>query len=305
MAESLLCPHCNSPANLLFRTTDVNRRLSTEPFYYYCCSACKLIFLHPIPSNLGDYYPNSYYVIPSSLAALRKQAEPQHYKIDLIRQYVSTGRLLEIGPAFGLFSSLAKNAGFTVDTIEMDEQCCRFLREVVGVNAIQHDNPAEALKNMGMYDVIALYQVIEHLPNPWITLDAIVEHLAPGGIIVIAAPNPDSLQLRLFGSRWTHVDAPRHLQLIPLALLAQDMLQSKINLVFKTTSDSDSLGWNSFGWCWSLANLTTQPVLKKALFTLGRVITKIMQPIERRGTRGSTYTLVFQRPPVQKSEEGS
>ncbi len=299
MAESLSCPYCNSSANLLFRTTDINRRLSTEQFSYYCCTICELIFLHPIPTNLGDYYPNSYYAIPDSLEALRKQAEPQRYKIDRIRQYVLTGRLLEIGPAYGLFVSLAKDAGFTVDAIEMDERSCHFLHEVVGVNAVQHDNPAEALKNMGMYDVIALYQVIEHLPNPWETLNAIVEHLAPGGIIVIAAPNPDSLQLSIFGSRWTHIDAPRHLQLIPVDLLAQVMFQSKFNLVFKTTSDADSAGWNSFGWCWSFANLTTHTVLKKVLFTLGRVITKIMQPIERSRVRGSTYTIVFQRPHVK------
>ncbi len=301
MTESLLCPHCNSAATLLFRTTDVNRRLSTEQFSYYCCSACKLIFLHPVPSNLGDYYPENYYPIPDSIATLQKQAEPQHYKIDLIRQYVSTGRLLEIGPAFGGLAYLAKIAGFTVDTIEMDERCCHFLREVVGVNAIQHDNPAEALKSLGKYDVIALYQVIEHLPNPWITLDAIVEHLAPGGIIVIAAPNPDSLQWRLFGQYWAHLDAPRHLQLIPSKTLTQSMYQRGMALVFETTTNAEAFKNNIYGWRKSLANLfTAQRVLRAGLYRVGRIVPFVIRPIERSGRRGSTYTLVFQKMPEMK-----
>ena len=46
--------------------------------------------------------------------------------------------------------------------------------------------------------------------------------LEPGGVAVVAIPNPDSLQARAFGDRWLHLDLPLHLVHIPApALLAR------------------------------------------------------------------------------------
>ena len=46
--------------------------------------------------------------------------------------------------------------------------------------------------------------------------------LAPGGVVVVAMPNPASLQARAFGDRWLALDLPRHLVHVPApALLAR------------------------------------------------------------------------------------
>ena len=42
-------------------------------------------------------------------------------------------------------------------------------------------------------------------------LQLIAGRLAPQGLLIIAIPNNDSLQARLFGPRWLHLDVPRHL----------------------------------------------------------------------------------------------
>jgi len=218
--------------------------------------------------------------------------EAQQYKIDLVRQFVLEGRLLEIGPGLGDFAFLSKYAGFEVDTIEMDERCCQLLRDVIGVNVVHSADTLSTLKNMPKYNVIALWHVIEHLSDPWAILDALTDHILPGGILVIAAPNPESLQFRLFKQFWVHLDAPRHLELIPVQLLSDRLQKQGWQQRLITTTDRGSLYWNRFGWRFSLSNLINRRLSMRLIGTGWSFITA---PLERTGLRGSTYTTIFQR----------
>jgi 2-polyprenyl-3-methyl-5-hydroxy-6-metoxy-1,4-benzoquinol methylase len=202
---------------------------------------------------------------------------------------------LEIGPAYGSFIYLAKEAGFNAEAIEMDPNCCRFISEAIGVKAIQSNDPSVALKGVENYDVIALWHVIEHLPDPWKTLEAISKKLQPGGILVIAAPNPEAFQFRVLGRFWPHVDAPRHLKLIPLSLLDREMLSLELKPVWSTTTDKGTLGWNTFGWMYFFTNFTNLRFIKTELAIIGRIMSIILGPIERMKGLGSAYTVVYQK----------
>jgi 2-polyprenyl-3-methyl-5-hydroxy-6-metoxy-1,4-benzoquinol methylase len=289
------CSACGQDATLRFVARDVNRRLSEIGFPYYQCSACGLIFLHPIPSDLGTYYPEDYYSIPRSLDDLDNAADLERYKIEIVKSFRRGGRLLEIGPAYGAFLHLAKKAGFESHAIEMSPDCCRFLSEVVGVSAIQSDDPAEALAGMPPFDVIALWHVIEHVADPWSLLAAIAARLAPGGLLVIAAPNPGALQFRMTGRLWPHLDAPRHVALIPPALIERKAAPLGLAHVLLTTTDAGSLGWNAFGWEYFFKNLLEARFVTFGLRLLGRAFGRVMAPLERKEGTGSAYTLVLEK----------
>jgi len=289
------CPLCNNKSKLFFRTKDLNRKISRDIFHYYRCPSCKLIFLSPIPSDLGKYYPNNYYLIPSLVSELAKTAEAERYKIDIVKQFASSGRLLEIGPAYGSFIYMAKESGFDAEAIEMDSNCCNFISETIGARAICSNDPYEALQKVDNYEVIALWHVIEHLPDPWKILEAIAKKLLPGGILVIAAPNPEAFQFRVLGRFWPHVDAPRHLNLIPLSLLDEQMQSYGLKTVWSTTTDKGTLGWNLFGWMHFFAHMTELRYIKTALVTVSKIVSIILGPIERMKGLGSAYTVVFQK----------
>jgi len=214
---------------------------------------------------LAKYYRSNYiaYDIPASLEQLEAKAEQVRFRIDMVQQYApKTGRLLEIGPSYGGFAFLAKKAGFSVDVIEMDSECCRFLKDVVGVNAICADNVRKALAGLGQYDVIALWHVLEHLDEPWKVLDTLAEHLLPNGIIVISTPNPDSFQFKLFGRFWVHLDAPRHVSLLPAEWLICFLEKRGVYKVMLTTTDPDVRKLNKFGWAQSFSNLLSNRQVK-------------------------------------------
>jgi len=289
------CPNCYSESLIYFQSRDYNRSVSQEVFNHYKCSQCKLIFISPIPGNLADYYPETYHFIPDSDEYLETASIPERYKIELVQRFICSGRLLEIGPSYGTFIYLAKKAGFEVDAIEMDIKCCQFLDTIVGVNVINSSDPVSVLQQRKSYDVIVLWHVIEHLSDPWETLDAIYDGLNPGGIVVLAAPNPDSFQFKIMGRYWPHVDAPRHLILIPMRLLAEKLEAKGMQKELVTTTDKGSIGWNRFGWEFFFTNLSSNSYIKKVLRLIGQLVSLLFSPIEKTECKGSAYTIIFRK----------
>ena len=293
---SLHCPKCDSSSLLLFSTHDYNKRISRERFDYYRCDACRFIFLSPIPTDLGRYYPTDYYEVPRSSAELADRAEKlQQWKLDAVTRLVDTGRLLEIGPAYGLFAFLAKRAGFDVTAIEMDSRCCSFLRETVGINVVESPDTVAELKKLPAFDVIVLWQVLEHLADPWAVLNAAAERLAPNGVLIVDTPNPQAFQFGVLGRYWTHVDAPRHVTLIPILLLVEHVRQLGLQPVLLTAADRGANGFNGFGWAFSFKNFFAGRTTGAIAHFIGRVVAKLLIPIERTGWRGSTYTAAFRK----------
>jgi len=295
-----VCAVCGGgPLAAAVRAGDRNRRLSNAHFIYYRCRRCGTLQLLPIPADLDRYYPPDYYAIPASIDALRAACGAERYKLGLVRRFLPEGRVVEIGPAVGAFALTMQEAGYGVSVIEMDAACCRFLREMVGLPVHETADPVAALAAAGSLDVVALWHVIEHLPNPREVIAAAARSLRPGGILIVAAPNPQALQFRLLGSRWTHLDAPRHLALIPPAQLVALGRSLGLELGLLTTVDEGTLAWNRFGWRESLAGSLRGRYGRFALRRVGSLLSFVAGPIERRDALGSTYTIVLRKPDLR------
>ena len=289
-----ICQFCKGEARVFIRARDYNRRISLRDFDYVRCPACKLISISAVPDDLGHYYTQEYYRIPS-LRDLKKVADSERYKIAMVRDYCKSGRLLEIGPAFGVFAYQAKQAGFEVDAIEMNDKCCRYLKETVGINVYKSDVPHRAVAAMRKHDVIALWHVLEHLVNPWECLSAMVENLNPHGILVIATPNPDAFQFRLLGRLWPHVDAPRHVHLIPEKVLSAYLKRLGMEPVKVTANDKGGRSWNRFGWQRYLMNRFSGKWMQAVCFIAGYLLSIPFSLWELQGLNGCAYTSVFKK----------
>jgi 2-polyprenyl-3-methyl-5-hydroxy-6-metoxy-1,4-benzoquinol methylase len=279
---------------LFLKTKDLNRKISNKEFIYLQCQACWLIFLSEIPADLGSYYTDEYYKVPS-FEKLKKIARAERYKIKMVQKFVKSGALLEIGAAFGVFAYQAKEAGYLVDAIEMDGRCCDYLANKIGVNAIKSDAPHNVIANMKKHDVIAMWHVLEHLPNPWECLRAMAENLTPGGILVVATPNPESFQFRIMGGRWPHVDAPRHINLIPIKVLKEFLKPLGLEDVMSTTDDAGGRSWNRFGWQRYLMNLSSGKLAQSIYFLAGYILSFPMALWDRRKFNGCAYTAIFRK----------
>jgi SAM-dependent methyltransferase len=118
------------------------------------------------------------------------------------------GRLLDVGAGRGRFVAAARAAGWQADGIEPS------LRGVEGARALgvdlQHAGVEDADVPAGSLDAATLWHVLEHLDEPARALDRIGAWLRPGGLLLVGVPNLESVQARLGGARWYHLDVPRH-----------------------------------------------------------------------------------------------
>ena len=168
---------------------------------------------------------------------------------------------------------------------------------MLGVEAIQSDEPERALADGPPASVVAMWHVIEHVRQPFELVAVAAERLEPGGVLVVATPNPGALGFRLLGSRWPHVDAPRHQYLIPARALTEAAAAHGLERVALDSDDPGSRGWNTFGWTHALrpghvGDAGRVPELA------GAVVARLVRPLESQAGRGAAYTAVFRKPPA-------
>jgi len=291
------CPFCGGSSSHALDASD-NRRITEERFVYGRCNACGSVFLTNVPADLARYYGSGYYGFRADGEAdwqgNQYLLEFQTARLELLARHVAPGVLIEIGAGTGGFSSAAKQAGFEVSAIEMDEHACRYMADRLGVRAINSDDPVAVLSTLSAARVVALWHVLEHLPNPAEVLKAAAERLEPGGILAIGIPNPQSLQFRLERSRWVHLDAPRHLILVPVSALIERARTLGLSCVELTTDDPFGLHCNLHAWSSALMRRPATGPGSVASHR-GYIARRLARPLERRGLNGSAALILLRR----------
>jgi 2-polyprenyl-3-methyl-5-hydroxy-6-metoxy-1,4-benzoquinol methylase len=216
--ESVCCDLCGADTAIpLFERAD---RFSGALFGYVTCPECDLIYLNPRPStsDLSMYYPNSYeaYRPLETLTAIMRWR--RRHALSIMRRFVTCfqppGRLLDIGCATGEFLQEMQRSGWEVEGVEISPQAAVIAQETRGLKVFVGPVAAfDAPKNT--FDVVTLWDVLEHLPSPYVALRKIHGWLRNGGHVIFSIPNVQSFDARLFGHGWTGWDAPRHLYIFP------------------------------------------------------------------------------------------
>jgi 2-polyprenyl-3-methyl-5-hydroxy-6-metoxy-1,4-benzoquinol methylase len=244
--------------------------------------------MDPIPEDMQPFYRGGFQKIPSNLSELRAIAANETYRMQPILKYKSGGKLLEIGPWMGIFSCNAKDAGFEVTAIEIDQKCVDFLTDVVGVKALQSSNPADTLSQMDeTFDVIALWHCLEHLPTPWLVIERAAARLKPGGVLLIAIPNIESAEFSLLKESWQHLDAPRHIYFYPPQSLVSICSANGLTILELTTKDKLSRSLSRGAWhAWTSSKMPIR-------YIRGAIALLLHKLVWQRRNSGSGLTALF------------
>jgi SAM-dependent methyltransferase len=208
LAPARACPACG-------RTTDHVLRFRVNGCDILACRGCGLgraetSGFDPAAYYTGDYFSggraDGYFDYRGAEPVLRREFARS---VELIRGYRNGGRLLELGCAYGFFL-LEAARHFEVAGIELAAEAAEHARRA-GLNVLRGVADETNLRHIGHVDVIVLFDVIEHLPDPRETLALCHRYLNPGGIIVITTGDFGSLAARLAGARWRLMTPPQHL----------------------------------------------------------------------------------------------
>jgi SAM-dependent methyltransferase len=232
--ETADCPLCGAGERaLLFVARD---RLLNRPgsFPVVRCARCGFVYLgeRPAPDALLSYYPETYYPLgsePSPAALAVASGLLARVEAWLARHPRPDPTILDIGCGTGLFLSLAQQAGYDTRGIELSAAAVAYGRQRFGLEI-----DCGALDDVALppasFDVVTLWHVLEHLPNPVGALRRVKQALRPDGLLLLGVPNFGSLEARLFGRRWYSLDAPRHFSQFTPETLARALVKAGLEV---------------------------------------------------------------------------
>jgi SAM-dependent methyltransferase len=105
----------------------------------------------------------------------------------VLRYHPPPGRVLDVGCGHGAFVMLLARAGFEATGLELSPWVVDFARRTFGVPVL-HGSLEEQFLEPGSVDVITMMDVLEHLSEPLVTLNAALRALGEHGILVIQTP---------------------------------------------------------------------------------------------------------------------
>lgn len=176
----------------------------------YACGSCGLEFQFPQPSEqkLASIYSSNYFLGSKDALSLDnqralKQATARLYLDGLAPFLRRAGlRLLEVGCGHGEFLLEAQSRGFEVEGLEYSTHAAAEANLRLGRDTVHVGSPEVDCLPASTYDVIAAFDVIEHLRRPKQSLEYLHAALKPGGLIAIVTPSLDSWSRHLLGRYW-------------------------------------------------------------------------------------------------------
>jgi len=118
------------------------------------------------------------------------------------------GRVLDVGCGRGLFLRMLRDCGYDVRGTELSAATAANCDPGIPIDV---GELRPGMYDPGSFDLICMWHVLEHMRRPDVALQAAWEALAPGGRLLLAVPNFASMQSRLGGEMWFHLDLPRHI----------------------------------------------------------------------------------------------
>lgn len=186
-------------------------------FDFVSCSGCGLLFVDPRPT-------------PQVLETFYRESESEHLKLEILEctrptrqqrvfapraEWISTalrpagGRLLDVGCGNGIFLELfLGQSGWDVMGIDPSPNVVARCTEK-GIRTVQA--PIETFSDPDGFDVITLWEVIEHVFDPLAVLRRCRDLVCHGGVLVLTTPNIGGFDYLVLGSDSTNVLAPVHL----------------------------------------------------------------------------------------------
>lgn len=169
----------------------------------------------------------------------------------ILDEFAARGSLCDVGCASGHFLAAAQASGrFTALTgVDVSAEAIAQVRARVGcATAVGR---VEAMPAPGQFDVVTMWETIEHVDRPVEALAAARAWLRPGGLLALATGDNASLVARLLGKRWWYLVPPDHCVYFNRTALATALTRAGLRV----------LGWRRIWWHWvSAANVAMKLV---------------------------------------------
>jgi 2-polyprenyl-3-methyl-5-hydroxy-6-metoxy-1,4-benzoquinol methylase len=201
--------------------------------------------MNPQPSarELAPFYDASYHVFdekPMSSAEIDALIATGFDGTRLNHSAVfEGGKFLDIGCGLGDMVAAMQRLGMQARGIDPSPYAVS--TAVAEGRAVEQGDLLERAFPDAEFDSISLYHSLEHTPDPLAMLRECARILSPRGELMVAVPNIEAVNARLFGRQWSHLSLPHHLQHFTKATLSLTAHRAGLHCVEMVT---ESLVWS-------------------------------------------------------------
>lgn len=232
--------YCNLCKSSIFK------RLFTKSEYTFVkCKKCNLVFIleEPTEIQLRKYYDRDYYEGKVYNSYDADEPQRKRYYVQQLMYFENyfkseNKEILEIGSATGTFLDCARYFGYHVVGIEKSiysaniaksknhEVYTRNLEELVTEKILEKDR----------FGAVFMWDVLEHLNDPDLTLKHINYLTTAGGLLVLNTLNIDSPTVKYLGKKWSHFLPPQHLFYYSLETLKKYLFENGFSILIQRTA---------------------------------------------------------------------
>ena len=214
--EYINCNLCNSEDYDILYESTLNHEVNIEPETYSTehsdnrtgrivkCKKCGLVYINPMIKSeiISENYKNVQDL--NYISEKENRTYTFKKKLNIIETYKKNGKLLDVGCSFGLFLSVASENNWDTYGVEISKFSSGYAKTNLGLNVVNSDLFKAEYCNE-FFDIVTLWDTIEHLPNPSETLLEINRILKVDGIICVDTPNIESLLARILKRKWFQI----------------------------------------------------------------------------------------------------
>ncbi len=180
--ETISCPVCDGDSfAALFKKND-------EPFVI--CNDCALVLINPRPSydKIKQIYGNDYSRDYAKKAASKLKRSLRRVRL-ITKNFVSSGRWLDVGCSAGFVVKVAQDNNFDAFGIDIEPWGINYGKTHLQLKNLTAGTIEEQAYPDKYFNVISLYDVIEHVPNLNVLVKELKRILATTGVIHIITPD--------------------------------------------------------------------------------------------------------------------
>jgi 2-polyprenyl-3-methyl-5-hydroxy-6-metoxy-1,4-benzoquinol methylase len=218
---------------------DSSTRVERNGFSYVNCARCSFVFINPqlTPQAIQEVYNDrdvrKHYFEELLLPHVERDQKPEFeeraYRLHSLLGK-SDARLLDIGCAIGNFLLVAQEHGFHGEGLELNELYIDYVRRNRPLRI--HQKTLEEMRYPdGSFDVVTLWDVLEHLPKPLETMKEVARIVAPGGLVGLSTINHECINEKILKHRWRYYQPPDHLCSFTPSLLRSLLKTSGFTIV--------------------------------------------------------------------------
>lgn len=221
----VMCGICReAKSRLVYANCRDRRGRAVGRFEVRRCEACGVAFLWPRPARevLEELYSRNYQshsvsgAAPGQLFRTAKTLSLLPYRARFGVEGVlfppfGQARLLDIGCGTGEYLAAMARCGWRSSGCDISDAALAQARLKLPYAQFYRGALEDLPFGPGSFEVVSLWHTLEHLPDPRNALERVYWLLVPGGRVIIATPNLDSVEAYLLGVRWAEIDIPGHL----------------------------------------------------------------------------------------------